>query len=102
MDTSIVKPSVLTVAQRLMKNEAGEWTEVKREKKQHQLPRMIIGTASSGSTKVKAATVPQSKPKSWNILVGQLDPSTTAHDVKGYLEDALFADIDVQPLTRRA
>ena len=85
-----------------MKNGAGEWTEVKREKKQHQLLQMIVGTSSSGSTKVKAATAPQSKPKSWHVFVGRLDsPSTTANDIQGYLEDASFLDNDVCPLEKK-
>ena len=73
---------------------------MKREKKQHLLPRMIVGTASSKSAKVKAATAHQSKPKSWHVVVGRLDPSTTADNVKGYLEDASFVDIDVRPLEK--
>ena len=62
---------------------------------------MIVGTASSGSAKVKAATAPQSKPKSWHVFIGWLEPSITADDVKGYLEDASFVDIDVRPLEEK-
>ena len=71
---------------------------MKREKKQHQLPRMIVGTASSAN--VKAVTTPQSKPKSWHAFVGRLDPSITVDDVKGYLEDASFVYVDVRPLEK--
>ena len=82
-----------------------EWSwrmEVKRQKKQHQLPRMIVGTLSSSwSAKVKAATAPQSKPKSWHVFVGRLDPSITADDVNGYLKDASFVDIDVRSLAKK-
>ena len=53
-----------------------------------------------GAIKVKAATAPQSKPKSWHVFVGRLDPSTTADNVKGYLEDASFVDIDVCSLEK--
>ena len=61
---------------------------------------MIVGTASSGAAKVKAATASQSKPKSWHVFVGRFDLSLTADDVKGYLEDAWFVDIDVRPLEK--
>ena len=62
---------------------------------------MIVGTASSGSAKVKAATAPQSKPKSWHVFVGRLDPFISADDVKGYLEDVSFVDVDVRPLEEK-
>ena len=52
-------------------------------------------------SQVKAATAPQSKPKSWHVFVGRLDPSITADDVKTYLEDASFVDIDVRSLRKR-
>ena len=51
--------------------------------------------------KVKAATAHQSKPKSWHVFVGRHDPSITADDVKGYLEDASFVDIEVRPLEEK-
>ena len=34
-------------------------------------------------------------------FVGRLDPSITANDVNGYLEDASFVDIDVRPLEKK-
>ena len=97
-DMSIVKPSVPTFAEYLMKNEAGNRDEMREE----------TASASTYDRRYCIITVCQSQgchcpSPSQSYGTSLLDvstPSTTADDIKGYLEEALFLIMNLHLLEK--